>query len=71
MIGTAIAKLAGYDPVKGARYFVGHEGAKTVDGSLSFWGGTHRPDAKRIATVLATLGGIEANGGIARMTYDR
>lgn len=70
VIGTAIAKMAGYDPVKGARYFARPEETKMADGSLSFWG-THPPDAKRIATVLATLDGIEANGGIARKTYDR
>ncbi|ANT63055.1 hypothetical protein AYJ57_21525 (plasmid) [Salipiger sp. CCB-MM3] len=67
VIGAAITKAAGYDPVKGARFFARPEGQKTQDGNLSFWG-THPPDAKRLATVLATVEGIEANGGITRKT---
>lgn len=54
VIGTYIAKAAGYDPVKGARVFARPEPAKTPDGALSFWG-THPPSEKRIATVIAAV----------------
>ncbi|SDY76045.1 Peptidase family M48 [Citreimonas salinaria] len=65
VIGTAITKAAGYDPVKGARFFARPEGKRTANGRLSFWG-THPPDEKRLATVLATIEGIEVSGGISR-----
>ena len=54
VIGTYISRAAGYDPVRGARYFARPEPVNTVDGNLSFWG-THPPDEKRLATVLATV----------------
>lgn len=60
VIGTYIAKTAGYDPVRGARYFARPEPVKTVDGRLSFWG-THPPDEERLATVLATVKNLEKN----------
>ena len=60
VIGTYIAKAAGYDPVRGARYFARPEPVKTVDGKLSFWG-THPPDKKRLATVLATAKQLDDN----------
>jgi len=58
-LGTRIAHAAGYDPVKGARFFARPEAARTEAGKLSFWG-THPPDAKRLATVLATMEQVEA-----------
>ncbi|GAA3864690.1 hypothetical protein GCM10022404_13740 [Celeribacter arenosi] len=62
-LGTYIAKTAGYDPVKGAQYFARPEDVRTEAGNLSFWG-THPPDEKRLATVLATMREIEAGGGL-------
>lgn len=59
-LGTRIAQAAGYDPVEGAKFFARPEAARTETGKLSFWG-THPPDAKRLATVLATVEQIEAN----------
>lgn len=58
-LGTRIAHSAGYDPVKGAKFFARPENARTAAGKLSFWG-THPPDSKRLATVLATMEQIEA-----------
>ncbi len=60
VIGTYITKAAGYDPVQGVRFFARPESPKEVNGQLSFWG-THPPDEKRIATVLATVAKIEAS----------
>lgn len=65
MIGTALTKAAGCDPAKGARFFVRLEERTNQDGNLSFWG-THPPDQKRLATVLATVDGINALGGLTR-----
>lgn len=62
-IGTHITADAGYDPVLGARYFARPEEQRRVDGQLSFWG-THPPDEKRIATVLAEKKRIEAGIGL-------
>lgn len=59
VIGTYIAKAAGYDPVLGARYFARPESPQTPDGARSFWG-THPPDEARLATVIETVGRIEA-----------
>lgn len=53
-LGTRITHAAGYDPVKGAKFFARPEEARTSAGNLSFWG-THPPDKKRLATVLATV----------------
>jgi Zn-dependent protease with chaperone function len=64
-IGTRIAHAAGYDPVVGARFFARPEAAQTTQGQLSFWG-THPPDEKRFATVLATVDQINANVGLRR-----
>lgn len=58
-LGTRIAHASGYDPVEGARFFARPEAARTEAGRLSFWG-THPPDAKRLATVLATMEQIDA-----------
>ncbi|SLN28146.1 TPR repeat-containing protein YfgC precursor [Falsiruegeria litorea R37] len=58
-LGTYIADAAGYDPVKGAKYFARPEAARTQAGKLSFWG-THPPDEKRVATVLATKDRIDS-----------
>ncbi|MGR3602014.1 MAG: M48 family metalloprotease [Heliomarina sp.] len=57
-LGTRIAHAAGYDPVAGAKFFARPEPAKASAGKLSFWG-THPPDAKRVATVLATVDQID------------
>ncbi|GAA6208265.1 M48 family metallopeptidase [Cognatishimia sp. WU-CL00825] len=62
-LGARIAHAAGYDPVKGAQFFARPEEAHTAAGTLSFWG-THPPDAKRLATVLATVDQINANIGL-------
>ena len=64
-LGTLITRTAGYDPVIGARFFARGEASRLADGRLSFWG-THPPDAKRIATVLATVEQLNAQGGIKR-----
>lgn len=58
-LGTYIAEAAGYDPVNGAKYFARPEAARTQAGKLSFWG-THPPDEKRVATVLATKDRIDS-----------
>lgn len=59
MLGTRIAAAAGYDPVKGARYFARDEAERSASGGLSFWG-THPSDARRIAVVLATVDQMRA-----------
>lgn len=59
-LGTRIAYAAGYDPVEGAKFFARPEAARTQAGKLSFWG-THPPDSKRLATVLATVEQIAAD----------
>lgn len=64
-IGTVIARQAGYDPVRGAGYFARAQEPRRLDGRLSFWG-THPPDARRVATVIATQAALEAGGGLAR-----
>jgi Zn-dependent protease with chaperone function len=58
-LGTYIADAAGYDPVKGAKYFARPEAARTQAGKLSFWG-THPPDERRVAIVLATKDRIDS-----------
>ncbi len=64
-LGTLITRTAGYDPVIGARFFARGEALRHADGRLSFWG-THPPDARRIATVLATVEQLNELGGIKR-----
>ena len=64
-LGTLITRTAGYDPVIGARYFARGEAPMLADGRLSFWG-THPPDARRIATVLATVEQLNQRGGLER-----
>ena len=59
VIGTYIAASAGYDPVMGARFFARPEPVRSSNGKLSFWG-THPPDKKRLATVIATMEQIQA-----------
>lgn len=63
ILGTRIASAAGYDAVKGAHFFARSEATRTKDGQLSFWG-THPPDAKRLAIVIATQRQIDANVGL-------
>lgn len=65
-LGTRITHAAGYDPVEGAKFFARPEAVRTTTGNLSFWG-THPPDAKRLATVLATVDQIEANVGLQKV----
>ncbi|WP_245190852.1 M48 family metalloprotease [Jannaschia formosa] len=64
-IGTFITMQAGYDPIRGAGYFARPDEVGQVNGALSFWG-THPPDEKRIATVIATAQQVQRQGGIAR-----
>lgn len=64
-LGTRIAYAAGFDPAAGAKFFARPEEARTSSGKLSFWG-THPPDEKRVATVLATVEQIKANIGLRR-----
>lgn len=63
ILGTRIASAAGYDPVKGAQFFARPEASRTTNGKLSFWG-THPPDARRLATVIATKKQIDAKVGL-------
>ncbi|SFK93247.1 M48 family metalloprotease [Shimia haliotis] len=64
-VGTYIVHAAGYDPLDGAKFFARAEDAKTEAGKLSFWG-THPPDEKRVATVLATIERIENDIGLKK-----
>lgn len=66
-LGTYIALSAGYDPVEGAKYFARPENTRTTNGNLSFWG-THPPDEKRFATVLAAVRMIEEQGTLVQQT---
>jgi len=68
-LGTRIAAAAGYDPVKGAMFFARPESAKTTAGNLSFWG-THPPDEKRLATVIATAEEMKANIALRKASKD-
>ena len=63
VIATHITKAAGYDPIKGAKFFARPETAKTQAGNLSFWG-THPPNAQRLATVIEAAKGAEAGAGL-------
>ncbi|MCK8465361.1 M48 family metalloprotease [Aliiroseovarius sp. S1339] len=65
MIGTRIAAAAGYDPVKGAKFFARDEATRSKAGQLSFWG-THPADEKRIEIVIATMEQIKAQQALAR-----
>ncbi|SEI03941.1 M48 family metallopeptidase [Paracoccus alkenifer] len=65
MLGTRIAAAAGYDPVKGAQFFARSESTRSKAGQLSFWG-THPPDSKRLAMVIATMAEIEGKQALAR-----
>ncbi|WP_417211461.1 M48 family metalloprotease [Antarctobacter sp.] len=65
VIGTIIARSAGFDPVKGARYFARPEPVRRADGKLSFWG-THPPDEKRLAVVIEAAAALERGEGIRR-----
>lgn len=65
VIGTYIAKTAGYDPVRGARFFARPEPQRKSDGSLSFWG-THPPDEDRLATVIEVSTALDRGQGLLR-----
>ncbi|WP_145963080.1 M48 family metalloprotease, partial [Mangrovicoccus ximenensis] len=62
-IGTFIAREAGYDPVTGARFFARDEDARSGNGKLSFWG-THPPDFRRVAAVIATDRMLDGGGSL-------
>ncbi|MCG7627658.1 M48 family metallopeptidase [Epibacterium sp. MM17-32] len=64
-LGTRIADAAGYDPVEGAKFFARAEPSRGSGGGYSFWG-THPPDEKRVATVLATKAEIDAQQDLRR-----
>lgn len=64
-LGTLIARSAGYDPIIGAKFFARGEAPRVEDKRLSFWG-THPPDEKRLATVIATDNLIKEQGSISR-----
>lgn len=65
MLGARIASSAGYDPVKGAKFFARDEAARSETGKLSFWG-THPADKDRLAVVIATQGQIDAKQALTR-----
>ncbi len=65
VIGTYIAKTAGYDPVQGARFFARPESQRRSDGALSFWG-THPPDEQRLATVIEVSTALDKGQGLLR-----
>lgn len=65
VIATHLTRAAGYDPVKGARYFARPEDAKTETDKLSFWG-THPPSEKRLALVIQTAADIKAQRGLQK-----
>jgi len=59
MLGTRIARSAGYDPIEGAKFFARAEAANGRSG-LTFWG-THPPDVKRMEVVIATTQAIDGS----------
>lgn len=65
-LGTYIADAAGYDAVRGAQYFARPDEAQRVGQRLSFWG-THPPDAKRVATVIAAQKRIDAGLALEKL----
>jgi predicted Zn-dependent protease len=65
VVGAYIAEAAGYDAVRGARFFARPEATQRQDGSLSFWG-THPADEDRLAVVIETVRAIRAGQGLAR-----
>ena len=64
-IGAHIATEAGYDAVRGARFFARPEPETRGDGLLSFWG-THPPDDTRVATVIAQTRRSTRGEGLTR-----
>lgn len=58
VLGTRIAYAAGYDPVKGLKFFT-RAAKKGARNGGSFWS-THPPDRRRVATVLAEVERIKA-----------
>ena len=51
-LATYITRDAGYDPIKGARYFARPADVRQAIGALSFWG-RYPPNDQRLATVIA------------------
>ena len=65
VIATHISCAAGFDSVKGARYFARPEKPQGQLGQLSFWG-THPANDTRLALVIETNAGIDQNHGLQR-----
>lgn len=65
VIGTYIAEAAGYDAVRGARFFARPEPTRREDGALSFWG-THPADEDRLALVIETARAVRSGQGLQR-----
>jgi len=65
VIGTYIAEAAGYDAVRGARFFARPEPTRREDGALSFWG-THPADEDRLALVIETARTLRSGQGLER-----
>lgn len=65
VIGAYIATTAGYDAVRGARFFARPEAEYSTSGQLSFWG-THPPDEERVATVISIVEKIKNGEGLQR-----
>lgn len=65
VIGTYIAEAAGYDAVRGARFFARQEPTRREDGALSFWG-THPADEDRLALVIETARTLRSGQGLER-----
>lgn len=65
LIGTYIAEAAGYDAVRGARFFARPEPTRREDGALSFWG-THPPNEARLALVIETARALRTGQALQR-----
>lgn len=65
VIGTYIARAAGYDPVRGARFFARPESTRREDGALSFWG-THPANEDRLALVIETERKLRSGQGLEK-----
>lgn len=65
VIVTYIGEAAGYDAVRGARFFARPEPTRREDGALSFWG-THPADEDRLALVIKTARTLRSGQGLER-----
>jgi len=66
VIATHVARTAGFDAVKGARYFARPENPHVQPGQLSFWG-THPANDTRLALVIETSAGIDGKQGLRKV----